>query len=142
METFNNKIKNYQFSEKYLIKNIKYFNSNVCLENQMYLTPYFCFRYLYNNITEPIENRVYYNNIIDYFKNIKECNENMINIYNIIFEICINERLNNKNAFNEIKIQNNGEHGDIGDDKYDDKITPLFSCNAKCDDCLDKYCEF
>lgn len=138
MEIFNNNIKLYQFSEKYLIKNIKYFNSNVCLENQLYLTPYFCFRYLYNNITEPIQNRVYYNNIIDYFKNTKEYNESMINIYNNIFDICMNERLYNKNTFDEIKIQNVCKW----DDNNHNKIKPLFSCIGKCNDCLDKYCEF
>ena len=68
MNDFNNKIKLYQFSEKNLIKNIKYVSSNICLENQINLSPHFCFRYLYNNITESIHNRVYYNEIIDYFR--------------------------------------------------------------------------
>ena len=129
MEEFNNKIKLYQFSEKYLIKNIKYFNSNICLEYQINLTPYFCFRYLYNNISEPLCNRVYYNNIIEYFRIKKEFNENIIDIYTKIFDICMNERLNNKNKLNEIKIHNN-------------RLNPLFSCNAKCNECLDKYCDY
>ena len=107
MEEFNNKIKLYQFSEKYLIKNIKYFNSNICLEYQHNLSPYFCFRYLYNNKTEPIKNRVYYNNIIDYFKNKKNINSGSnnnsdnssdSNDYVKIYDISINERYNNKNT--------------------------------------------
>ena len=137
MEDFNNKIKKNQYSEKDLIKNLKYFSSNICLENQKNLTPYFCFRYLYNNITEPINNRVYYNDIIDYFRKKFEYNEKFIDIYVKIFDICMNERYNNKNVINEIKIKNahNGNSNEV-------KIKPLFSCNAKCNQCIDKYCEY
>ena len=129
MDDFNNKIKLYKFSEKNLIKNIKYISSNVCLENQINLSPYFCFRYLYNNITESIHNRVYYNEIIDYFRTTNEYNEKFIDIYTKIFDICMNERLknNNKNKINEIKIQN---------------VKSLFSCSGKCDDCIDKFCDY
>jgi len=127
MDDFNNKIKLYQFSEKILIKNIKYISSNVCLENQINLSPYFCFRYLYNNITESIHNRVFYNEIIDYFKKKNEYNEKFINIYTKIFDICMNERLKNNNKIDEIKIQN---------------VKSLFSCSVKCDDCIDKFCDY
>ena len=127
MDDFNNKIKLYKFSEKNLIKNIKYISSNVCLENQINLSPYFCFRYLYNNITESIHNRVYYNEIIDYFRTTNEYNEKFIDIYTKIFDICMNERLKNKNKINEIKIQN---------------VKSLFSCSGKCDDCIDKFCDY
>ena len=127
MNDFNNKIKLYQFSEKNLIKNIKYVSSNICLENQINLSPYFCFRYLYNNITESIHNRVYYNEIIDYFRTTNEYNEKFIDIYTKIFDICMNERLKNKNKINEIKIQN---------------VKSLFSCSGKCDDCIDKFCDY
>ena len=133
MEDFNNKLKKYQYSEKYLIKNLKKFSSKACLENQINLSPYFCFRYLYNNITEPIKNRIYYNNIIEYFRKNNKYNENFIDIYVKIFDICMNERYNNKNVINEIKIQY---------EYNESKIKPLFSCNAKCNDCIDKYCEY
>ena len=133
MENFNNKLKLYQFSEKYLIQNIKYYNSNVCLEYQNNLSPYFCFRYLYNNITEPLHNRVYYNNIIEYFRKKRELHDNLIDIYVNIFDICMNERLNNKIKFNEIKIKNINEIN---------TIKPLFICNAKCNECIDKYCNY
>lgn len=136
MESLNNKLKLYQFSEKYLIKNIKYFNSNVCLEYQNNLTPYFCFRYLYNNITEPLQNRVYYNNIIEYFRNKRELHDNLIDIYVNIFDICMKERLNSKNKLNEIKITNKIK------DKDNDNIKSLFNCDAKCNKCIDKYCDY
>ena len=133
MKDFNNKIKINQFSEKFLIKNLKYFSSKVCLENQINLTPYFCFRYLYNNITEPLHNRVYYNNIIEYFRKKRELHDNLIDIYVNIFDICMKERINNKYTSNEIKIQNINEN---------DTIKPLFKCNGKCNDCIDKYCDY
>jgi hypothetical protein len=49
----------------------------------------------------------------------------------------MNERYNNKNVINEIKIQNahNGNSNEL-------KIKPLFGCNAKCNDFIDKYCEY
>ena len=139
MENFNNKIKLYQFSEKYLIKNIKYFNSNICLEYQHNLSPYFCFRYLYNNISEPLCNRVYYNNIIEYFRLRREFNENLIDIYTKIFDICMNERINNKNKLNENKL-NGIKLNEIKN--QNNKLNPLFSCNTKCNDCIDKMCDY
>ena len=141
----NNKLKLYQFSEKYLIKNLNFFNSNVCLEYQNNLTPYFCFRYLYNNITEPLKNRVYYNNIIEYFRKTMKYNEKFIDIYNKIFDICMNERLNSKNKLSEIKITNKTKDTDTNNkdkDNDNDTIKPLFNCNAKCNKCLDKYCDY
>ena len=146
MKDFNNKIKINQFSEKFLIKNLKYFNSNVCLESQINLSPYFCFRYLYNNITEPINNRVYYNDIINYFRKNNDYNEKFVDIYVKIFDICMNERYNNKNVINEIKIQI--EYNEYNDNNINNvnvnelKIKPLFSCNAKCNDCIGKYCNY
>ena len=134
----NNKIKNYQFSEKYLIhliNNEDYFSSKLCLEYQLYLTPYFCFRYLYNNIKEPLQNRIYYNNIIDYFRNQKKFNINLVDMYVKIFDICMAERYKNikKNIVNEII-----EINDINMKK----IKPLFSCNAKCNECETKQCDY
>ena len=135
MEVFNNKIKLYQYDENYLINNIKYYNSNVCLEYQNNLSPYFCFRYLYNNITEPIEHRVYYNNIIEYFKKNSVYNKNTSEFYVKIFDICMYDRLNNKNKLNEIKIQNSNKTDN-------DNIKPLFFCDANCYACNDKFCDF
>jgi len=143
MDIINNKIKLYQYDEKYLIDNIKYYNSNVCLEYQNNLSPYFCFRYLYNNITEPIKYRVYYNNIIEYFKNNSEYNKNTSEFYVKIFDICMYDRLNDKNKLNVIKIQNtNKSDNDNQSDNDNDNIKPLFFCDSKCYACNDKFCYF
>ena len=145
MEEFNNKLKIIQYDENYLIDNLQFFNSNVCLEYQKQLSPYFCFRYLYNNKTEPIKNRVYYNNIIDYFKNKKNINSGSnnnsdnssdSNDYVKIYDIAMNERYNNKNIINEIKLENDKTINL----KYE--IKPLFVCDGDCNKCIDKYCDF
>jgi hypothetical protein len=60
-------------------------------------------------------------------------NENFIDIYNKIFDICMNERLNSKNKLSEIKIINKSK------DTNNDSIKPLFNCDAKCNKCIDKY---
>ena len=65
-------------------------------------------------------------------------NENFIDIYNKIFDICMNERLNSKNKLSEIKITNK-----IKDkDNDNDTIKSLFNCDAKCNKCIDKYCDY
>ena len=142
MEEFNNKLKINQYDENYLIDNLKYFNSNICLEYQKQLSPYFCFRYLYDNKTEPIKNRVYYNDIIEYFKNKQNTNDssndsaNDINKYVKIYDIAMRERYNNQNIINEIKLENNKTINL----KYE--IKPLFVCDGDCNKCIDKYCDF
>ena len=162
MKDFNDKLKNNQISEKELIENLKFFNSNVCLQTQINLSPYFCFRYLYDNHTESINNRVYYNNIIDYFRNkniieiydgddnhnettnfiynklTKTQPKDFIDIMNTIFNNAIMQRKYNTNKLKEIKIQNN-----VNNDVNNDKYTPLFSCiNTNCNSCIDKYCNW
>jgi hypothetical protein len=54
------------------------------------------------------------------------------------------ERYNNKNVINEVKIQI--EYNEYNDNNINNvnslKIKPLFSCNAKCNDCIGKYCNY
>ena len=44
----NNLLQEHQFSEEFLIKTIKYYDSWKCLRTQKNLSPYFCFYYLYD----------------------------------------------------------------------------------------------
>ena len=45
----NNLLRQYQFSEEFLIKTVLYYDSWKCIRTQNNLSPYFCFRYLYDN---------------------------------------------------------------------------------------------
>jgi hypothetical protein len=87
------------------------------------------------------------NDIIDYFRKNNDYNEKFVDIYVKIFDICMKERYNNKNLINEIKIQiEYNEYNEYNDNNINNvnslKIKPLFSCNAKCNDCIGKYCNY
>ncbi len=56
-----------QFSEAFLAKTVEYYDSWICLKTQNSLTPYFCFRYLYDNDTDSADNWTDYNDIVKYF---------------------------------------------------------------------------
>jgi hypothetical protein len=56
----------HQFSEDFLIKTICYYDSWRCLRTQKNLSPYFCFRYLYDNDTDSADDWTDYNNVKDY----------------------------------------------------------------------------
>lgn len=62
-------IKYRQFSEDFLLKTIEYYDSWNCLKYQKNLSPYFCFRYLYDNKTDSADNWTDYNDIINYLSN-------------------------------------------------------------------------
>jgi hypothetical protein len=64
----NNLLSKYQFSEDFLIKTILYYDSWKCLRSQKNLSPYFCFRYLYDNETDSADDWTDYNQIYDYLK--------------------------------------------------------------------------
>ncbi len=64
----NNLLFKYQFSEKFLIETIIYYDSWKCLRSQKNLSPYFCFRYLYDNQTDSADNWTDYTEIFDYLK--------------------------------------------------------------------------
>ncbi len=48
----NNLLFKHQFTEEFLIETIGYYDSWKCLRSQTNLSPYFCFRYLYDNSTD------------------------------------------------------------------------------------------
>lgn len=60
-----------------------------------YLTPYFCFYYLYDNQDEALNERVYYNEIRDRFKNIYG-----VDYITYVFEIALYNLIQNKKGLN------------------------------------------
>ena len=62
----NNLLKEHQFSEAFLIETICYYDSWKCLRTQKNLSPYFCFRYLYDNNTDSMDSWTDYNEVEDY----------------------------------------------------------------------------
>lgn len=58
----------HQFSEEFLIETIGYYDSWRCLRTQKNLSPYFCFRYLYDNDTDSADDWTDYNNVKDYLE--------------------------------------------------------------------------
>jgi hypothetical protein len=65
----NNILRNQQFSEDFLIKTNGYYDSWVCLRSQNNLSPYFCFRYLYDNKNDSADNWTDYYDVIRYLNN-------------------------------------------------------------------------
>jgi hypothetical protein len=61
-----NLLSKHQFSEEFLIKTILYYDSWKCLRTQKNLSPYFCFRYLYDNDTDSADDWTDYNQVKDY----------------------------------------------------------------------------
>ncbi len=56
----------HQFSEDFLIETIGYYDSWRCLRTQKNLSPYFCFRYLYDSKYDSADDWTDYNNVKDY----------------------------------------------------------------------------
>jgi hypothetical protein len=56
----------HQFSEDFLIETIGYYDSWRCLRTQKNLSPYFCFRYLYDSEYDSADDWTDYNNVKDY----------------------------------------------------------------------------
>jgi hypothetical protein len=79
----NNLLFKHQFSESFLIETILYYDSWKCLRSQKNLTPYFCFRYLYDNETDSADNWTDYTEIYDYLKERNYMNEEIEKQYNI-----------------------------------------------------------
>ena len=63
-----NLLKEHQFSEPFLIQTILYYDSWRCLRTQKNLSPYFCFRYLYDNDTDSADDWTDYTDIYNYLK--------------------------------------------------------------------------
>jgi hypothetical protein len=65
----NNYLREYQFSEEFLIKNRMYYDSWKCLRTQNNLSAYFCFCYLYDTPEyDSADNWTDYNEIKKYLK--------------------------------------------------------------------------
>ena len=64
----NNLLQENQFSEDFLIKTINYYDSWKCIRTQNNLSPYFCFKYLYDNDTDSADDWTDYNTIYHYLK--------------------------------------------------------------------------
>ena len=65
----------YQIPESILIKTVGSYDGNLCLRTQHEITPYFCFKYLYNK-----DDSIDYNDIVNNFKN-KYTKEDLNTIY-------------------------------------------------------------
>jgi hypothetical protein len=65
----NNLLMRYQFSEEFLIKTRIYYDSWKCIRRQDNLSPYFCFRYLYDTPEfDSADDWTDYNEIYEYLK--------------------------------------------------------------------------
>lgn len=82
---------NRQFSEEFLSKTINYYDSWICLKYQNNLSPYFCFKYLYDNNTDSADNWTSYEDIIKYFD--KQEKKYSIEQLNNIFKFVTNEKI-------------------------------------------------
>ena len=67
LSSMNNLLLNHEFTEEFLIKTRIYYDSWKCLRRQNNLSPYFCFRYLYDTPEyDSADDWVDYNQIYDY----------------------------------------------------------------------------
>jgi hypothetical protein len=65
----NNLLQKNQFTEEFLIKYRLYYDSWKCLRNQTNLSPYFCFRYLYDTQEyDSADDWTDYNDVLRYLK--------------------------------------------------------------------------
>jgi hypothetical protein len=87
----NNLLSQHQFTEEFLIKTIIYYDSWKCLRTQKNLSPYFCFRYLYDNDTDSADNWTDYNDILEYLNKHNFTNEEI----EIAFTNAMNDRKSN-----------------------------------------------
>ena len=69
LSNINKLLLKYEFSESFLIKTRKYYNSTICLQTQHNLSPYFCFYYLYDRREYDNNNWSDYNDIYKYLSN-------------------------------------------------------------------------
>jgi len=71
----NNLLSQYQFPEDFLIKTVGYYDSWKCLRSQCDLSPYFCFRYLYDNDTDSADNWTDFSEVYKYLLEREYSNE-------------------------------------------------------------------
>ena len=69
LSSMNNLLKYNQFSEEFLIKTRIYYDSKKCIRYQNNLSPYFCFRYLYDRADlDSADDWTDYSEIYNYLK--------------------------------------------------------------------------
>ena len=78
----NSLLSQYQFPEDFLIKTIGYYDSWKCIRTQWDLSPYFCFRYLYDNDTDSADDWTDFNQIYLYLVERNYSNEKIYQEYN------------------------------------------------------------
>jgi hypothetical protein len=78
----NNLLKQHQFSEDFLIKTIYHYDSWKCLNTQKNLSPFFCFRYLYDNDTDSADDWTDYNQVCEYLKKLNYSDDEIHSAYN------------------------------------------------------------
>jgi hypothetical protein len=89
----NNYLNKYQFSENFLIETRIYYDSWKCLRTQKNLSPYFCFRYLYDTPEyDSADNWTDYTEIKNYLIYKKYSIDDIENAY----ETAIKDRKNNE----------------------------------------------
>lgn len=81
----NNYLKTYQFNEIFLIASRKYYDGKICIMTQKNLSFLFTIEYLYNSIYDKSTSRVYFDDIVCYFKH-KYTKNILIKKYNILFD--------------------------------------------------------
>lgn len=78
----NNLLMKYQFSEEFLIKTRIYYDSWKCIRRQDNLSPYFCFRYLYDTPEfDSADDWTDYNEIYEYLKKRNHNDDDIENAY-------------------------------------------------------------
>jgi hypothetical protein len=68
LSCLHNLLSNRQFSEEFLKLTVGYYDSWKCLRTQNNLSPYFCFRYMYDNDTDSADNWTDYYDVLRYLK--------------------------------------------------------------------------
>lgn len=87
LRSMNSLLDDHQFSEDFLIKTIGYYDSWICLRTQENLSPYFCFRYLYDNQTDSANYSTDFEMIDLYLKKRNYTNEQIEGQYKEIFHL-------------------------------------------------------
>jgi hypothetical protein len=87
--SMNNLLFEHQFSENFLTKTIYYYDSWKCLRSQKNLSPYFCFRYLYDSQYDSVDNWTDYNDVESYLKKLNYNEEEITEA----FDNAMNDRI-------------------------------------------------
>lgn len=82
LSSMNYLLMKYQFSEEFLIKTRIYYDSWKCIRRQDNLSPYFCFRYLYDTPEfDSADDWTDYNEIYEYLKKRNHNDNDIENAY-------------------------------------------------------------